>query len=158
MAADGELYHSDFVAWAQAQAHALRSAAHGANLPIDWENVAEEIESLARSERRELISRVSTIIRHLLKLTLSPAETPRRSWVETVLRSRDDIDEILAASPSLRPELPALIAQTGVRAARGTARLLEEFGEMTPDMRARLRTTTFTPEQVLGDWLPEAPG
>ena len=69
------LYDQDFVRWAEQQAIAIREAgSSGANLPIDWKNVAEEIESLGRSDRRELGSRIATIIEHLLKLQSSPAE------------------------------------------------------------------------------------
>ena len=38
------LYDEDFFLWSKTQAEALRAAARGTtNLPIDWENVAEEI-------------------------------------------------------------------------------------------------------------------
>jgi hypothetical protein len=64
--------------WAEAQAEGLRRAAEaGSNLPLDWYNLAEEIESLGRSQRRELRSRLATIIEHLLKLQFSPAMEPR---------------------------------------------------------------------------------
>lgn len=157
MAADGDLYHRDFWAWTQAQADALRSAARGTNLPVDWENVAEEIETLGRSERRELVSRIGTIIEHLLKLSFSPAEAPRRGWIETVGRARIEIEDVLGESPSLRPELPTLVARQMPKTTRLAADSLAEFGELTPDQRARLRTAVFSPEQVLGDWLPDAP-
>ena len=53
----------DFVAWTEQQAEALRAAAHGgANLVPDWENLAEEIESLGRSDRRELRPQLHQII------------------------------------------------------------------------------------------------
>jgi len=53
----------DFVAWTEQQAEALRAAAHGgANLVLDWENPAEEIESLGRSDRRELRPQLHQII------------------------------------------------------------------------------------------------
>ena len=49
------LYEEDFVLWAETQAIALRRAADsGSNLGLDWSNLAEEIESLGRSQRREL--------------------------------------------------------------------------------------------------------
>lgn len=36
-----DLYERDFVLWAEEQARALREAAQaGANLPLDWENLA----------------------------------------------------------------------------------------------------------------------
>src|SRR5512144_2336937 len=49
------VYEEDFMRWAEAQAKGLRRAAEaGSNLPLDWYNLAEEIESLGRSQRREL--------------------------------------------------------------------------------------------------------
>jgi hypothetical protein len=63
------LYDEDFVAWSEQQAEALRAAARtGSNQQLDWENLAEEIESLGRSQRRELRSRLSVIMEHLVKL------------------------------------------------------------------------------------------
>jgi hypothetical protein len=61
------LYDEDFVRWTEEQAAALRQA-KGSNLPLDWENLPEEIESLGRSDRRELRSQITRILRHLLKL------------------------------------------------------------------------------------------
>ena len=49
------LYDEDFVAWTQQQAKALRAAAGSrTNQPLDWENLAEEVEDLGKSVRREL--------------------------------------------------------------------------------------------------------
>src|SRR5262249_9612563 len=68
------LYDEDFLVWSRQQAKALRSAARGSsNQTLDWQNLAEEIEDLGKRERRELASRVSTIIEHLIKLARSPA-------------------------------------------------------------------------------------
>ena len=111
MATTAELYENDFVRWTEEQAKALRLAADAhLNLPVDWEHVAEEVESLGQSQRSELMSRVATIIEHLLKLEHSPAIDPRRGWVETVDRERDSVRRLLRASPSLRPGLPEIIA------------------------------------------------
>ena len=63
------LYETDTVAWSEQQAATLRAAAHGAsNQPLDWENLAEEIEELARSLRRRLRSQIARIIQHQVKL------------------------------------------------------------------------------------------
>jgi hypothetical protein len=95
-----ELYEEDFVRWAEQQAAALREAARaGANLPLDWENLAEEIESLGISQRREFRSRLVTILGDLLKLEYSPAVDPRRGWTETIGRERLDIELLLGDSP-----------------------------------------------------------
>src|SRR3954470_5735337 len=72
------LYDRDFFLWTQEQAEALRRAAReGSNLPLDWENLAEEIESLGRSFKNSLQSRIAQIIIHLWKLACSPATEPR---------------------------------------------------------------------------------
>jgi hypothetical protein len=155
--ADGDLYHSDFYAWTQAQGRAIRAVGSGGNAPVDWGNVAEEIETLGRAERRELTSRIGTIIEHLLKLSVSPAEAPRRGWAATVLRTRPEIEDLLDESPSLRPELPALVRQIGPKSAKLVADLLRNEGELTPERRDRLAAIEFTPEQVFGDWLPDDP-
>ena len=67
--AAAQLYEQDFVRWAETQAAALRDAARsGANLPLDWDNLIEEVESLGRSERRELERRLAAVLEPLLKL------------------------------------------------------------------------------------------
>ena len=86
MAKLSALYDEDFVRWTEEQAAALRRAkslpAGGrgrSSLALDWENLAEEIESLGKSDRRELRSQITRILRHLLKLEFSPAAEPRAS-------------------------------------------------------------------------------
>ena len=57
------LYDQDFVAWSKQQAEALRTAARiGSNQSLDWENLAEEIEDLGKSARRELQSQIRRIV------------------------------------------------------------------------------------------------
>ena len=60
-------YDRDFLLWTEEQAAALRRAKNS-NLPLDWENLAEEIDSLGKSVRRELSSQIRRILRHLFKL------------------------------------------------------------------------------------------
>ena len=57
----GDLYDRDFMLWTQEQSAALRRA-KGANLPLDWDNLAEEIESLGISQRHGLRSQVTRIL------------------------------------------------------------------------------------------------
>ncbi len=67
------LYEEDFYPWTREQAAAGRARANA----IDWEHLAEEIESSGNSDRRELSRRLGTIIEHLAKLEWSPAVDPR---------------------------------------------------------------------------------
>ena len=77
------LYDTDFHAWSQQQAEALRAATRdGSNQRLDLGNLAEEIEDLGKSVRRELQSQIRRIVRHLVKLEHSPAVEPRREWAE----------------------------------------------------------------------------
>ena len=77
MAKAGELYEQDFFLWTKEQGAALRLVKNS-NLPLDWENLAEVIASLGKSDRRELRSQIRRILRHLLKLEISPSVEPRR--------------------------------------------------------------------------------
>jgi len=152
------LYDEDFVAWSKQQAEALRAAAHaGSNLPIDWENLAEEVESLGSSERRALHSQVQRIIRHLLKLEYSPAIEPRRRWVETVGDARSEIELVFEMSPSLKKDVEGVVQAELARGARGAIRDLQNYGEIDRSTERALRRARYSPEQVLGDWFPPDP-
>jgi hypothetical protein len=154
----GELYDRDFVRWTEDQAAALRRAKTAdANLPLDWDNLAEEIESLGKSDRRAVHSQVRRILRHLLKLAASSTGRPRRGWQLTIREARNDIAVVLRDSPSLRREIDGIIADETGLAGELAAADLEEHGELTPAIRGQMRRTNFTAEQVLGDWFPDAP-
>jgi hypothetical protein len=156
VAGKSSVYEQDFVRWAETQAETLRRAAEdGSNLPLDWYNLAEEIESLGRSQRRELRSRLATIIEHLLKLQFSSAVEPRAGSVETIGRERGDIERLLEDSPSLKGEIDRALALEWPRTTRLVADLLIGRGEAGPDVRLKLEKIGYTVEQVLGVWLPE---
>lgn len=149
------LHDEDFVAWSKEQANALRVAVRsGSNQKLDWENLAEEVEGLGISERRELHSQVQRIIRHLLKLQFSPATEPRRRWFESIADARSEIEIVLRMSPSLRTEIAAAIAEEAELAARRAIADLDQYGEMSPALARQIRAIGFTVEQILGDWLP----
>jgi hypothetical protein len=147
-------YDTDLVVWSSRQAQLLRRMGAGerVNDQVDWENIAEEIESLGNSDRRDLRSRVQTIIRHLIKLQVSPANQPRVGSRRTVVEQRIQIERLLKDSPSLRPLVPAAI-QEEMADARTLALLdLAEFGEQSSANSAAL---TFDEAQVIGAWLPD---
>ena len=152
-----ELYDRDFFLWTQEQATTLR-AVKDSNLPLDWDNLAEEIESLGKSDRRELRSQIRRIMRHLLKLEISPALDPRGGWCSTIADSRSEIEDVLQDSRSLGREVDRMIAEELNTAAKFAAADLRQHGEPAEAVRARLEKGGFTAEQVLGDWFPEASG
>ena len=150
-----QLYEEDFVRWAETQGAALRDAARaGANLPLDWEHLAEEVEDLGRSLRRELRSCIATIIEHLMKLEHSPAAEPRRGWSETVARERDQVERLLEDAPSLRQVIPKVIEGEVPRVAKRVVFDLQSYGETTPAMLTTLAGAAYTEPQILGDWWP----
>lgn len=154
----GSLYDEDFVAWTQQQAAALRAAAgKGTNQTLDWENLAEEIESLGKSDRRELHSQIYRIIRHLAKLQFSPATQPRQGWRDSVGDGRKQVELVLADSPSLKPQVAQIVdMETGSATSRATADL-DAFGELDPATRTELQGLRYSVEQILGDWFPAEP-
>lgn len=102
------LYERDFYAWTRQQADILRSEAHrGSNAPVDWKNVAEELESMGRSEWNELEGRLSVLIVHMLKLLYATDLRARnaRQWWLTIREQRRMLPKRLKQSPSLRPVL-----------------------------------------------------
>ncbi len=149
----GDLYDTDIVIWSQRQAELLRRMAAGerVNDQVDWENVAEEIEALGISDRRELRNRVRTILTHLLKLQVSPAAEPRASWCDTILEQRAQLRTLLRESPSLRPTLPAVIDDELADARALAQASLAHHGEQS---RVDPTGLAYTDDQVLGPWLP----
>ena len=94
----------DFVLWTERQAALIRA---GQLDLVDWENVAEEIESSGRSERRQLRHRLEVLMTHLLKWQFQPLHRSR-SWQSTIKVQRWQIERLLSESPSLRRELAGL--------------------------------------------------
>jgi hypothetical protein len=149
-------YDTDLVVWSHHQADLLRRMGSGerVNDQVDWANVAEEIDSLGNSDRRDLSSRIQTILRHLIKLQASPATEPRAGWQRTVVEQRLQIGRLLKDSPSLRQLVPDAINDE--MAGAGTLALLDlaEFGEQPLADSGHL---TFSEDQVLGTGFPHVP-
>jgi Domain of unknown function DUF29 len=152
----GDLYDRDFVLWAEEQAAALRLA-KDSKLPLDWENLAEEIESLGRSQRTGLKSQIRRVLRHLFKLAASPAADPRGGWHSTIREARVEIDDVLEDSPSLRHEIADIVAKQSRSAAKLAAADLDRHRERADKVWTQLEQGGFTADQVLGDWFPGEP-
>ena len=152
------LYDEDYIVWTEQQARSLRDAGcSGVNLPIDWENLAEEVESLGRSERHKLRSRIATIIEHLMKLEYATADEPCAGWRSTVRRTRDKVDDLLAGNRTLRGQVPFVVNEETVRVAKRVAADLIERGELAEGEELGLANRVYTEEQILRDWFPDIP-
>jgi hypothetical protein len=97
----GQEYDKDFYAWALHNAELIRQ---GKLSEVDLEHVAEEIESIGRSDKRELINRFAILLSHLLKWHYQP-ERRGNSWKYTIKTQRFEVVELLKDSPSLKYEL-----------------------------------------------------
>jgi hypothetical protein len=121
------LYETDFYAWTQKQVQLLRQRDLN---NLDIENLIEEIDSLGKQERRELVNRLIVLIAHLLKWEYQ-TDRRSRSWYLTIREQRSAIRQLLKESPSLKPYLPEAIADSYDRAvilaAKETGMKLREF-------------------------------
>ena len=122
----GPDYDDDFYAWTQHQAAVLREMPVADNR-FDRENVAEEIETLGRSERDAVRSQVHRIIEHFLKLQYSPAAPPRLGWMRSINDARRILGDKLSAT--LRRDIEAHLAELYDDARYQADLSLQEFGE-----------------------------
>jgi len=139
-------YDEDFYAWTVEQARLLRAGEFSA---IDVANIAEEIESLGRSDRRELGSRLTVLIAHLLKWQKQP-EMRSKSWSATIREQRRQIEKLLRESPSLRPFVAKALteAYSDARedAAEETGLAVTEFPGECPFTLDEVLARSFLPE------------
>src|SRR5215469_7421577 len=96
-----DLYERDYYTWALEQARALR--AHSSEA-LDWENLAEEVEGLARTEARELESRLEVLLVHLLKWRYQPKKRSR-SWTLTIREQSQRVARVITHNPGLKRTL-----------------------------------------------------
>ena len=105
-------YERDLHQWLMSSAHLMRQRSFD---EIDAEQIAEELEAMGKRERRELISRLTVFLTHLLKWQYQPARRTR-SWQNTLAIQRSELSDLLEDSPSLRYELEHSIDRAYERA------------------------------------------
>jgi Domain of unknown function DUF29 len=149
-----QLYETDFYAWAQAQAKALRRFAKTRpNLPLDLGHIAEEVRDLGKSERDAIFGCARQIIQHFLMIEHWPAVDQRLRWADEIDGFRDQIERKL--SPTIRRALKRELADVFARARWLVQRKMTRYGE--PAAVASLpENCPYSLEQILGDWEPEA--
>jgi hypothetical protein len=139
-------YEEDFYAWTLEQAKLLRS---GDFSKIDALNVAEEIESVGRRDRREVADRLENLIGELLKWRSQPGARCG-NWRSAILQQRFEIEHIIEDSPSLREFATACLAETYSDARQ---RVIEAMGLLQPGFPT---DCPFTLDQVLShSFVPE---
>jgi Domain of unknown function DUF29 len=118
------LHDSDFYAWSLEQAALLRA---GRVQEADLAAIAEEIESMGKTEKRELVSRLTVLLLHLLKWERQPAGRGN-SWRLSIANARDEIADLLDDNPSLKTVIDEVTA-SAYRYARRKAAIETDLGE-----------------------------
>jgi hypothetical protein len=116
-----DLYDTDIVTWSERQAALLRRLAQGerVNDQVDWDNVAEEIESVGRSEVKAVRSALFQALLHDLKAEAWPLSPYVDHWRAEAVRARGDAADDF--TESMRPRINlALIYRRALRAMPAT--------------------------------------
>ena len=131
------LYDTDFNLWIEQTITALKS---GDLQTLDLDNLIEEIEAMTRSDKREIFNRLKVLITHLLKCQY---QKKTNSWIKTINEQRDQIELVLADSPSLRAYLTSKLEEIYKKAKRDAVTETKLTPETFPT------DCPFTEEQIL---------
>jgi len=142
------LYDQDFYAWANEQARLLRA---GNLSEADIDHIAEEIESMGKTEKRELVSRLTVLLLHLLKWQFQP-ERRGASWEATILVQRRALVRHLADNPSLKSTLATALedayGDAVIEAAAETGLSRKIFPTEHPWTFGQIMSDDFWPDPV----------
>lgn len=142
------LYEKDFYVWTRESARLLRERKFS---EIDMENIAEEIESMGKRDKRELSGRLAVLLTHLLKWQYE-ADFRSKSWKSTIVTQRAEIDSLLKDSPSLRYKLDERIDVAYSRAKNSavaeTGLSVRTFPERCPYSQKKILDTDFLPKEI----------
>ena len=101
------LYKTDFYSWTQQQANLIRQRRLE---ELDLDNILEEIESMGRSEHRQLSHRLDVLLMHLLKWQFQP-DHRSSSWVGSIKEQRYRVSRLLKDNPGLKAKLPEITVE-----------------------------------------------
>jgi len=139
-------YQTDFYGWAIEQAALLRE---GRLNSADIANIAEEIESMGRAEKRELVNRLAILLLHLLKWHFQPGfRSP--SWNSSIREQRIRLRDHLKDNPSLKAHVDEAASRAYelavIGAARETGLPEAEFPTQSPYRFEQILDDGFWPE------------
>ena len=103
-------YDTDILTWSERQAALLRRVAAGerVNDQVDWDNVAEEIESVGRSEVKAVRSALLQALLHNLKAEAWPLSPYVDHWRAEAVRARGDAADDFTESMRQRIDIAAI--------------------------------------------------
>lgn len=122
---NSSLYDHDYQLWLEATIKQLRS---GDFTHVDWENLLDELESIVKQNRRAVKNLLTRLWEHLLKLSYWKSEIPyhANNWKAEITTFREEIKYELLDSPSLKPYLSEIFADTYLDAKKVMARLMDK--------------------------------
>ena len=142
------LYEQDFYAWANEQARLFRA---GRLTDADIEHIADEIESMGKTEKRELVSRLKVLLTHLLKWQYQPTHRGA-SWQATIRVQRRELARHMADNPSLKAVFPQSLADgygdAAIAAAAETGLLESTFPVVCAWSPEEFMDSEFWPDQT----------
>lgn len=145
---DKAAHDRDFYGWTQEQAALLRT---GRLNELDTEHLIEEIESMGRSERRQMTHRFELLLMHLLKWRYQPErrEIDGGSWLRMIREQRRKIPKLIRDNPSLKPFLDECLkdAYEDARYAASdeTSLIVSLFPELCPYTLEQILDSEFLP-------------
>ena len=139
-------YDKDFYGWTQEQAALLRA---GRLNDLDIENLIEEIETMGRSEKRELESRLTVLLLHLLKWKYQEVRRGR-SWELSIDEQRIQFNKTLKENPGLKPALDEILKDAyklaTIQASRETKISKSVFSQECPWMLDQIIDENYFPD------------
>ena len=106
-----DLYDDDILLWSEQQAAVLRRLAAGElvnEAELDWPNIAEEIESVGRSELHAVESHLVQALRHDLKAEAWPTSRHTPHWRAEARGHRDEARQRYTPSMAQRIDVAKL--------------------------------------------------
>ena len=139
------IYEGDFYLWTEVTASLLQD---GKFDEVDIRSLIEEIESMGRSEKRELKSRLIVLLMHLLKWQYQPGKRSE-SWRSTISEQRICLEALLEDSPSLKQYLldnfESCYEKARVKAADETGMRLDIFPIALPFTKEETLSSNYLP-------------
>jgi len=139
-------YDKDFYSWTQEQAELLK---HGRFSELDIDNLIEEVETMGRTEKRELESRLTVLLLHLLKWKYQDVRQCR-SWELSIIEQRLKFEETLEENPGLKSKLDDILKKAYryavIEASKETKISIKIFPELCPWELDKITDSEFYPD------------
>jgi hypothetical protein len=140
-------YDRDFNLWIEQTVDLLKAGRFEA---LDIDNLVDELESMSRRDKREIISRIDVILMHLLKWKYQPTQRSL-SWESSIQNNRTEIWRIIEDSPSLKSYPETVLDKAYQAALKGAIRETQLNYETFPT------SCPFSVDEILDEnFFPEA--